>query len=100
MLPLPASPQIALPTLEVEERPNTPAGRIERWQRKLLDLSLRNQLLNFRPTRQTVPVLCPDICQLEDRLAEGGRLRLVSLAEGNPIGQRDAALHQKRTKRD
>lgn len=90
----------AMPAVEVDERPNTPAGRIERWQRKLLDLSLRNRLLNFRPSKQTVPVLCPAVSRLEDRLAEGARMRLVSLAEGNPLGQRNAALHQSRTQKD
>jgi very-short-patch-repair endonuclease len=100
-LPLPAAPCFeSLPALEVEERPITPTGRIERWQRKLLDLSLRNRLLNFRPTKQTVPVLCPDVSRLEDRLADGKRLRLVSLADGNPLAQRDAQLHQRRTQKD
>ncbi|MBX3426900.1 MAG: DUF3320 domain-containing protein [Pirellulales bacterium] len=99
--PLPASPGYeSVPAVETEERPQTPAGRIERWQRKLLDLSLRNRLLNFRPSKQTVPILCPDVSRLEDRLAVGARLRLVSLADGNPLGQRDAELHQKRTKKD
>ena len=32
--------------VEEEELPETPAGRLERWQRKLLDLSARNPLLN------------------------------------------------------
>ncbi|MBS0265208.1 MAG: DUF4011 domain-containing protein [Planctomycetes bacterium] len=100
-LPLPVAPgyQVA-PSLDREERPPTPAGRIERWQRKLLDLSLRNRLLNFRPSKQTVPVLCPDLSRLEDRLAEGVGLRLVSLSDGNPLGQRSAELHQQRTQQD
>jgi very-short-patch-repair endonuclease len=99
--PLPASPGFdAVPAAESEERPHTPAGRIERWQRKLLDLSLRNRLLNFRATKQTVPVLCPDVSLLEDRLAEGARMRLVSLTDGNPLGLRDAELHQRRTQKD
>lgn len=100
-IPLPASPDIRQPSLdESEELPQTPAGRIERWQRKLLDLSLRNRLLNFRGTRQTIPVLCPDVSRLEDRLADGRRMRLVPLSEGNPIGQRSAELHQQRTQKD
>lgn len=100
-LPLPAMPGFdAAPTGEVEERPRTPAGRIDRWQRKLLDLSLRNRLLNFRPTKQTVPIMCPDVSELEDRLADGARMRLVSLADGNPLANRDAELHLQRTKKD
>src|SRR5690606_27350269 len=99
--PLPTSPGYArVPVAEREERPKTPAGRIDRWQRKLLDLSLRNRLLNFRPTAQTVPVLCPNVSQLEDRLADGSRMRLISLADSNPVAGRDAELHQRRTKKD
>ena len=92
---LPASPGYnAFSAAEEIERPQTPAGRIERWQRRLLDLSLRNRLLNFRPTKQTVPLLCPDASRLEDRLADGASMRLVPLADGNPIPQRDAELHK------
>lgn len=99
--PLPASPEINNQRLsEPTEPPQTPAGRIERWQRKLLDLSLRNRLLNFRPSKQTVPVLCPDVSRLEDRLANGIRMRLVSLADANPLGHRDSELHQRRTQKD
>ncbi|MCA9258479.1 MAG: DUF4011 domain-containing protein, partial [Planctomycetales bacterium] len=98
---LPATPGYERPAVEEEDpKPSTPAGRIERWQRKLLDLSMRNRLLNFRPTKQTVPVLCPNVSLLEDRLADGARMRLVSLKEENTVGDRDAALHQQRTQKD
>ena len=99
--PLPTAPDFdQLPAAEFEERPSTPAGRIERWQRKLLDLSLRNRLLNFGSPKQSVPVLCPNVSRLEDRLADGKQMRLVSLVEGNPRGQRDAELHHRRTQKD
>lgn len=100
-LPLPATSAIDLPSIgEVEQPPATPEGRIDRWQRKLLDLSLRNRLLNFKPNKQSVPIVCPDISILEDRLAAGGKLRLISLAEHNPLGQRDAEVHRQRTNQD
>ncbi len=93
-LPLPPMPDFdALPADVAEERPATPAGRIDRWQRKLLDLSLRNRLLNFRSTKQTIPFLCPDVPFLEDRLAGGARIRIISMPEHNPQGGRDRALH-------
>ena len=85
---------------DIDPRPQTPAGRVDRWQRKLLDLSLRNRLLNFRATKQTVPVLCPDLARLEDRLADGGRLRMISLREETRVASRDPALHQERTRTD
>ncbi len=100
-LPLPKPPDFGgVPAEIAEERPSTPAGRIERWQRKLLDLSLRNRLLNFRSGQSAVPVLCPDAALLEDRLAAGGKLRLISLPEHNPLGERDAQLHQQTTHHD
>jgi len=89
-----------LPATEAEEQPRTPGGRIERWQRKLLDLTLRNRLLNFRPTKQTVPVLCPNVSRLEDCLADGKRLRMISIDDSHAVQDRDAELHHKRTKTD
>lgn len=97
-MPLPSVPDFAeLPEETVEVKPSTPAGRIERWQRKLLDLSLRNRLLNFRETKQTVPFLCPDVPYLEDRLADGARIRIISLPDQNPLGDRDETIHRKTT---
>jgi very-short-patch-repair endonuclease len=100
VLPLPKVPDFSqLPTDNAEEKPTTPAGRIERWQRKLLDLSLRNRLLNFKPSKQSVPLFCPNIPLLEDRLATGKNLRIVSLAAYNPIDERDPELHFQKTRK-
>ncbi len=71
-----------------EEEPETPQGRIERWQRKLLDLSLRNRLLNFRDSKQTVPLRCPSVAGLEDELAAGKKFRGFSLSDNDPLGNR------------
>ena len=54
-----------------------PAGRLERWKRRLLDLSMRNKLLNFKAGKGTIEFLCPDAGALEDRLAGGASLRLL-----------------------
>jgi len=55
--------------------------RVMRWQSELLDLTLRNRLLNFKATLQTVPIQCNDIGLLEDTLSENKRLKLISRAE-------------------
>ena len=90
---LPPMPDFGLlPGENVDETPTTAKGRIERWQQKLLDLSLRNRLLNFRDTQQTVPFHCPDVPTLEDLLADGKSLRVISLDDENPIGDRDPDL--------
>ncbi len=100
-LPLPEAPSFSnLPADVVDEKPTTPSGRIDRWQRKLLDLTLRNRLLNFRSTLKTVPILCNDIAKLEDILASNKRLKLISLPDQNPLGQRDPELHRQKTDRD
>lgn len=95
-VPLPAEPDILLPAEVSEEKPTTPAGRIERWQSRLLDLSLRNRLLNFSEGKRAVPFVCADVAYLEDRLAEGVAIKLISLPEQNPLGGRDANLHRDR----
>lgn len=61
------------------ETPLTPVERIENWKRKLLDLTLRNRLLNFRPTQQTVPIASIEPSLLEDQLADGASLELKCL---------------------
>lgn len=94
-LPLPAAPSFGgLPTEIIEVKPATAAGRIDRWQKKLLDLTLRNKLLNFPDSRTAIPFLCTDVAYLEDRLANGTAIRIISLPEQNPIGERDAALYR------
>ncbi|HZW09457.1 MAG TPA: DUF4011 domain-containing protein, partial [Phycisphaerales bacterium] len=54
-----------------------PTERIDRWKRKLLDLSLRNRLLNFRETNRSLELIAPDLAALEDGLAEGGTFDIL-----------------------
>jgi len=62
-------------------RVKSPSDRIERWKRKLLDLSLNNRLINFRETKRTAPLLCADLARLEDLLAEGKVVKLAPRPE-------------------
>lgn len=48
------------------------------WERKLLDLTLRNTLLNFRLTKGALPLLLTRLSELEDALAEGKEFELLS----------------------
>lgn len=41
------------------------------WERKLLDLSLRNNLLNLRYTKNLIPLSIYDLSVVEDMLADG-----------------------------
>lgn len=56
-----------------------PNDRITRWQQKLLDLSSRNRLLNVREGRFSIPILCPEIGDMEDQLAAGMPLTIGSI---------------------
>jgi hypothetical protein len=74
------------------------ADRLARWKTNLLDLSLRNRLLNFKDSKKSIPLLCPNIAGLEDALAadEAFRVRPKPEAWGT-TDPRDAALHQEQT---
>ena len=47
------------------------------WERKLLDLTLRNNLLNLRITKNTVQLLFTQIHQLEDELVAGKEFQIL-----------------------
>ena len=83
--------------------------RVDRWKEQLLDLTLRNRLLNFLPSRsRTLALDLPDLGDLEDRLqarplaiaaqvALGGadpRARELVL-ERTPEGERRRALRDR-----
>ena len=76
------------------ETPSTPQDRISRWQRKLLDLSLRNRLLNFRDSKQSLPFICPMVSELEDQLAGGKKYKVFPLKDEDPLGERDLIAKQ------
>ena len=79
----------------------TPASRLERWKRKLLDLTMRNRLLNFRETKKTLPLLCPDLASLEDALASGQAFTLQPRpTEFDSFQGRNAEVHRARTGND
>jgi hypothetical protein len=88
---------------EAEPDPQTlsPADRVARWQRKLLDLSLRNSLLNFRRRKRALLLDAPDPGKLEDVLASGQALRLLprpDLMDGADL--RSRAIHERRAHED
>lgn len=47
------------------------------WERKLLDLSLRNNLLNTRITRNTLQLISADLDKFEDALTDGSEFRIL-----------------------
>lgn len=96
--PLPPLDPDVLTGTNLDSTPDTPAGRLSRWKSKLLDLSLRNRLLNFRPSKSNMQLLVPDPATLEDALADGGEFRFQAqpkLMEG--ADPRMSAVYLSRT---
>ncbi|KAF5305036.1 hypothetical protein FQR65_LT18779 [Abscondita terminalis] len=62
----------SLPEYAVMDANENVATRVQRWLRRLLDLSLRNKLLNFKDNRLSIPLQCSEktLASLEDALAE------------------------------
>ncbi len=59
-----------------------PRTRMDNWQLKLLDLSLRNSLLNTRPNgKSQLALLIPDVADLEDELADGKRFKIKAIPQ-------------------
>lgn len=64
------------------------------WERKLLDLSLRNQLLNFRATKNTIQLITANIATVEDELVRGGEFKLVKKPSEFNAKIKDARLYE------
>lgn len=62
-------------------------GKQTIWERKLLDLSLRNNLLNTRITRNTLQLISVRIGELEDALADGQEFQILERPQDwdNPL---------------
>ena len=59
------------PDEQPEAPPTSPEGRLEKWRKRLLDLTGRNRLLNLQiGGKQALPIDCPDPVRLENMLSE------------------------------
>ncbi|MFD1283221.1 DUF4011 domain-containing protein, partial [Methylobacterium goesingense] len=68
----------AIPPRPAEARPR---DRLEAWKLRLLDLTLRNKLLNFRPGKASLTLCVPDPDALAALLVEGAAIRLLPKPE-------------------
>ena len=80
-----------LPPVKGDDRvvEETPETRVDHWQRKLLDLTKRNPLLNVKSS--ALKLYCPDLGTLEDMLASEVVFSFIS-ADETPLmeGERSA----------
>lgn len=86
-----------LPAVDVDdaEAPSTPAGKLELWRRKLLDLTTRNRLLHVPESAKVIRLVCPDPAQLEDTLAANKSVRIVPMPDLE-VGGRDRDTYDRR----
>jgi len=75
----PLDPAFLTPTEVVSA--DTPEGRLASWKSKLLDLTLRNKLLNFKATKATLQLVAPDLAALKDALADGLEFRIKPMPD-------------------
>ena len=76
-----AAPQGVSGAIAVETGTPVPGSKMDQWERKLLDLGLRNALINMRLTRTVLPILTPSLDELEDALADGGDFSILPRPE-------------------
>ncbi len=77
-------PEESAASLEEEESlvEARPRSRMETWQLKLLDLSLRNNLLNTRmSSSQQIGLFIPDVARFEDKISRNSAFRIKPIPE-------------------
>jgi len=92
------APRLPGSTVMVEADPveETPGGRLDRWQRKLLDLSARNPLINHKSSKSSLTIACGDPAALEDTLASGARISIAPFPQLQTQNQ-DEDIYRQRT---
>lgn len=79
---------------------NVPITKQKVWERKLLDFSLRNTLLNFRVTKNAFQLMTANLGELEDRLSEGKDFRIMEVPSEWTVSLRDAKMFEIENDRD
>lgn len=80
-------------TLLVTEGIAGPVGKQQLWERKLLDLTLRNNLLNLRVTKGTLQFISINPAKLEDALASGDEFQILAKPNDWDNPHRSAGLY-------
>ncbi|MEX2213649.1 MAG: DUF3320 domain-containing protein [Phycisphaeraceae bacterium] len=94
------TPSLSHPPAAEPEPDEPPNVRLERWKRKLLDLSARNRLINFRESKKSIALLCPDLPALEDSLSTGLAFSIHPRPKLMDESPRDLDSHKQRTGED
>ena len=70
------------------------------WERKLLDLSLRNSLLNFRPSSMSVQLMTDSLATLEDEMSKGEEFRVMPAPNDMTLVIADSKIYEMENDRD
>ena len=71
----------------------TVVNRFQKWKERLLDLSLRNRLLNFKLSgNAALPLEVPDVPRFEDALADGREFAILPKPPQDSRDERDLRL--------
>ncbi len=71
------APEAVSTTVNVNHVDHIEVSKQMIWERKLLDLSLRNNLLNTRITNSTLQLISAGVNELEDALAAGAEFQIL-----------------------
>ncbi|TXK36448.1 DUF4011 domain-containing protein, partial [Pontibacter qinzhouensis] len=88
------SPEAITAGIQVQDVNKIIVSKQRLWERKLLDLTLRNSLLNTRLTKSTLQLISINLGQLEDSLANGQEFQVLPKPAdwSNPL--RDTGIYQ------
>ena len=70
------------------------------WERKLLDLSLRNSLLNFRATAMSVQLMTSDLGMLEDEISKGEDFKVMPMPNDMTLQVSDSKIYEIENEKD
>ncbi len=73
------APTLLDETIDVDTgNPENTMPKKVQWERKLLDMGMRNTLINLRFTKTQLPILTNSLDQLENALADGGDFSIMA----------------------
>ena len=65
--------------------------KFDLWERKLLDLSTRNSLLNLKFKGTCIPLFVPALSDLEDNLADNKEFRIIARKSPDKKAEKEEA---------
>ncbi len=93
-------PKVVDTTLRHIQVEDSKVTRQQIWERKLLDMSLRNTLLNFKLTKNVLQIMCADMAMLEDKLSDGKEFNVLPLPNEWNATIRDAKMYEIENNKD